>query len=278
MEIQTEKKNEGKHRTFTLEEMNAIQVKKNIHTDTIAIVVLGACENHGDHMPFGSDFIFPMGLAKRVASTINKSNTDEIQKGNNVVILPAIPYGVSLHHNQFQMTMSLQPTTMIMIIQDILESLIMNNVKRILILNGHDGNIGPMEVASRNIKDKHPEVMIACLESWWTLVGQIDKSLFEVWNGLGHGGEAETSTMLAIRPDLVNMEYAPGQVIPKLPDNAIRIYWKFNELTKTGTTGAPQKASATKGIEAIKILENVIISFLKDMEKSNWKYGTSSIS
>jgi creatinine amidohydrolase len=259
--------------------MNAIQVKENVHSNTTAIMVLGACENHGDHMPFGSDFIFPMELAKRVALAINKNenggNGVDIVN-SNIIILQPIPYGVSSHHNQFQMTMSLHPATMIMVIQDVFESLIKNHVKRILVLNGHDGNIGPVEVAARNTKDKHPEVVIACLESWWTLIGQIEKDLFDVWNGLGHGGEAETSAMLASRPELVNMEQAPKEVIPKLPGNDIRIYWKFNELTNTGATGAPQKASIKKGEEAIRILERVVVSFLKEMEKNNWRYGISS--
>ncbi len=272
---------------FNLEEMNAIQVKGNIHSNTTVIIVLGACENHGDHMPFGADFIFPMELAKRVAFTINKngigediedSGKREDKVNGKLIILPPIPYGVSSHHNQFQMTMSFQPATMIMVIQDILESLIKNHVKRILILNGHDGNIGPIEVAARNTKDKYPEVVIACLESWWTLIGQIEKNLFDVWNGLGHGGEAETSTMLATRPELVNMEHAPKEVIPNLPGHDIRIYWKFNELTNIGSTGAPQKASIKKGEEAIKILERVVVSFIKDMDKNNWKYGIRSSS
>jgi creatinine amidohydrolase len=270
---------------FNLEEMNAIQVKENVSSNTTAIVVLGACENHGDHMPFGADFIFPIELARRIASTISKDGiredkSDREVKGNsngNIIILPPMPYGVSSHHNKFQMTMSLQPATMTMVIQDILESLIKNHIKRILILNGHDGNIGPIEVAARNTKDKHQEVVIACLESWWTLVGQIEKDLFDTWNGLGHGGEAETSAMLATRPELVNMGQAPREVIPSLPSNDIRIYWKFNELTDTGATGAPQKASVKKGEEAIRILEKVVVSFLKDMDKNNWKYGTSRI-
>ena len=55
-----------------LEEMNARQVRKDLNKNTIAILVFGACENHGDHMPFGSDFIFPMELAKRIAAKIQK--------------------------------------------------------------------------------------------------------------------------------------------------------------------------------------------------------------
>ncbi|MDQ5842431.1 MAG: creatininase family protein, partial [Thermoproteota archaeon] len=87
-----------------------------------------------------------------------------------------------------------------------------------------------------------------------------------------HGGEAETSAMLAVRPDLVNMTIAPKDVIPKLPDN-VRIYWKFNELTDTGATGAPRKATRAKGDKIITILESVLLAFIQEMEKSQWKYS-----
>lgn len=251
---------EVKYKRF-IEEMNAVEVRKTVNEKTIAILVFGACENHGDHMPFGSDFIFPTEIAKRLASKVN-----------NVIVLPAIPYGVSLHHDQFQMTMSINPETLVGVISDLLSSLIQNKIRRVLIINGHDGNIGPIEVAARSIKNKHPEMTIACLESWWILVGQLKKDLFEVWSGLGHGGEAETSAILAVRPDLVNMVSAPKEVIPKLPEN-IRIFWKFDELTSTGATGAPQKASIEKGNEILQMLEDLLISFIKEMELSDWKYG-----
>jgi len=251
---------EGKDKHL-VEEMNAIEVRKTINEKTIAILVFGACENHGDHMPFGSDFIFPTEVAKRVATKVS-----------NVIVLPAIPYGVSLHHDKFQMTMSINAETLVSIISDLLTSLIQNKIRRVLIINGHDGNIAPIEIAARSIKNKHPEVTIACLESWWILVGELKKDLFEVWNGLGHGGEAETSAVLAVRPDLVNIESAPNEVIPKLPEN-IRIFWKFDELTSTGATGSPQKANIRKGYEILQMIEDVLLSFIKEMESSDWKYG-----
>lgn len=250
-----------------LEEMNAQQVRKNINRRSIAILVFGACENHGDHMPFGSDFIFPMELAKRIVA---KSKTNK-----NTVILPAMPYGVSLHHNEYQMTMSLEPHTLQMVIEDLFSSIIKNGIKRILVINGHDGNIAPIELAARITKNRHTEVVIACLEAWWVLVGEITRNLFEVWGGLGHGGEAETSAMLAVRPDLVNMKQAPNEVIPELPGDKIRIYWRFNELTRTGATGAPKKATIQKGKQALKALENTLLSFIDDMDRTEWRYGLS---
>ena len=244
-----------------VEEMNAMQIKK-VNSETVAILVFGACENHGDHLPFGSDFIVPMDLAKRISKRIG-----------NAIVFPALPYGVSLHHAEFKMTMSLQPDTLVKVIEDLFLSLVRNKISRILVINGHDGNIAPIELAARVTKDKYPDLVIACIESWWVLVGEIRNDLFQVWNGLGHGGEAETSVMLAIRPDLVNMDLAPEVLIPKLPDNGVRIYWKFNELTNTGTTGSPKIATIQKGENALKSLEDALLSFVNEMKIHDWKYG-----
>ena len=245
-----------------LAEMNAAHLKKTVRKDTVAVLIFGACENHGDHMPFGSDFITPFELAKRVASKYRK-----------LLILPPMPYGVSSHHKDFYMTISLEPETMIAVIRDILFSLVSNGVRRILIINGHDGNIAPIELAARFVKEKYPDVVIACLESWWELVGKVLKKTFKVWQGLGHGGEAETSAMLALRPDLVDMKRAPSTIIPRLPED-VRIYWKFKELSHSGAAGAPREASKEKGEKIVRALEDTLLSFIRKMDRNAWKYGT----
>jgi creatinine amidohydrolase len=70
------------------------------------------------------------------------------------------------------------------------------------------------------------------------------------------------------------MNNAPKEIIPNLPNN-IRIYFNFNELTNTGATGAPMKASIQKGQCALRALEDVLLSFVNKMEKYEWKYGIS---
>ncbi len=251
--------------------MNAHRLGAVADENSIAVLVFGACENHGDHMPFGADFIMPFELGRRLAA-----------KNRHIIVLPPLPYGVSSHHKDFYMTISLQPETMISLAFDILESLVHNKIRRILVINGHDGNIAPIELASRKIKERYPDVVISCLESWWTLVSELDKNLFDVWGGMGHGGEAETSAMLAVRPDLVDMSFAPEQVVPKLPGalpdremstNAVRIFWSFKELTNTGATGAPKRATAQKGDRIIQLLEKVLLSFINEMDSAKWNYG-----
>jgi creatinine amidohydrolase len=97
-----------------------------------------------------------------------------------------------------------------------------------------------------------------------------------VWKGLGHGGEAETSAMMAVRPDLVDLKSAPDKIIPNLPGDDIRLYWKFSELTTTGATGAPKEASIQKGQEIIDILARVVLDFIHKMNASKWKYGVAT--
>ena len=246
---------------FLIGEMNAHQIKKKVNDKTVAVLIFGSCENHGDHLPFGSDFIFPFELAKRVAVKIQ-----------NLIILPPIPYGVSSHHKKFYMTISIGTNTLISMIENLLESVYNHGVHKILIINGHDGNIGPIEIAARNTKDRYPNITIACLESWWELIGKISPDTFNVWDGLGHGGEAETSAMMTIRPDLINKNNIPEDTIPNLPKH-IRIFWTMDELTKTGATGSPNNGSVKKGDVICRILEDILISFLLDMENNRWKYG-----
>jgi creatinine amidohydrolase len=71
------------------------------------------------------------------------------------------------------MTVILEPITLIKAIEDICLNLIKNGIRRILILNGHDGNIAPIELSARTLKDKYPDEIIACLEAWWTVIGQV---------------------------------------------------------------------------------------------------------
>jgi creatinine amidohydrolase len=83
--------------------------------------------------------------------------------------------------------------------------------------------------------------------SWYGIKLQTSKNLFDEWSGLGHGGDAETSAMLSVRSDLLpfdflDMKNAPEKRIPKLLPN-IRIYSRFNELTRTGARGAPKESN-----------------------------------
>jgi creatinine amidohydrolase len=106
-----------------------------------------------------------------------------------------------------------------------------------LIVNGHDGNIAAIEIAARQVKVEHPNFNLAVLDAWWITAGNLlPEDTFEIWNGLGHGGEGETSIGLAMFPDLCDMGRAKG-MLPDL-DNNVKLIWNFSELTDVGASGA----------------------------------------
>ncbi len=79
------------------------------------------------------------------------------EKLDNVIVVPCVPFGTSIHYNQYPMSVTLRYDTEIAIAEDIFESLINNGIKHIYILNGHDGNIPALEIAAHNVKNRHKD-------------------------------------------------------------------------------------------------------------------------
>lgn len=245
-----------------LQRMTGNQYHKNKHEFDKAVIAVGSCENHGFHLPFGTDTFVSNILAEKVAERV---------KG--LLVLPPINVGVSEHYAHFPFTLTLQPETLIAVLKDIMRSVIKNGMKKIFIMNGHDGNIAPIEIATRSIKMEFPEVRIASLDAWWVTAGNLlPENTFEVWNGLGHAGEGETSMGLALFPELIEMEYARG-VVPNLPDG-IEIKWNFAELTDCGATGDPTKGTVEKGRLMEEALVNRLVKFFEEMDACDWRYNS----
>jgi creatinine amidohydrolase len=223
-----------------------------------AILAIGSTESHGEHLPYGTDTFVAEYLAKTVAERVE-----------GLIVLPTVPIGMSEHYSSFPIAISLTTQTLIKVIWDILESLFSHDILKLLIVNGHDGNIAAIEAATREFRISHPEMKIAVLEAWWITAGELlPNDTFEAWGGLGHGGEGETSMMLAVAPELVCMERAKG-VMPKLPEY-IQLKWTFNELTPYAATGDPTKATLEKGKMMRDALVDSLVSFIDRMEKQDW--------
>ncbi len=222
---------------------------------------VGAFENHGYHMPFGTDALISNIISEKLAERVE-----------GLMVLPPLNYGLSQHYNKFPFTVSLTPETMTNTIKEVLLEIVRNGIKKIIIMNGHDGNIAPIELAARAVKVAHPDVTIASLNDWWVAAGKlVPEGTFEVWNGLGHAGEGETSMGLALFEDLIEMEHAKG-VVPDLPD-FVEIKWRFEELTDTGASGDPSVATKEKGKKMEEAVLHVLENFIRQMDKNDWNYG-----
>jgi creatinine amidohydrolase len=224
------------------------------------ILPLGSLENHGWHLPFGTDALTAYEIALDIAARLP-----------NTAVLPPLNYGVSEHYKNFSFTVSLQFDTEIAILRDILESVYREGIRKIFIMNGHDGNIAPIEVATRSVKVAHPDFKIVTLEAWWKTVGDVlPTDFFEVWNGLGHAGEGETSIMLELFPELCEPSKAVG-VVPNLPKH-VDVKWTFNELTNTGASGDPTKGTPEKGRKMRQVLVDTVVEILEDLDEKDWEY------
>lgn len=229
-----------------------------------AILALGSCEAHGQHLPLGTDTHVSHMLSVKVAEQVP-----------GTLVLPPVTVGVSEHYAAFPFTIYLKYDTMIAVIRDILRTTIQNGIKKIFIMNGHDGNIAAIEVAAREVKMQCPEARIVALNDWWIAAGKLlPPDTFEVWNGLGHAGEGETSISLSLFEDWCQMAYAEGVTPDHLPDH-VDVKWDFAELTDTAATGDPTKATREKGEQMVEALVGLAVSTIKALDARDWNYASS---
>lgn len=226
-----------------------------------AVLAVGSTECHGDHLPYGTDMLVAEHLAEAVAERVE-----------GLLVLPPVPFGMSMHYASFPVAITLTTETLMGVLREVLDSLLRHGLRRLLIINGHDGNVAAIEAVTREFRVEHPEMKIAVLEAWWKTAAELlPPGTFEVWGGMGHAGEGETSMMLAVAPELVEMDRARG-VVPELPQH-VQVKWTFDELTPYGVTGDPTKATAEKGRMMRDALVGLLVSFLREMDGRGWEIG-----
>lgn len=229
-----------------------------------AIIPIGACESHGDHMPMGTDGMTAHALAVMAAERLNTT-----------FVLAPCYLGMSEHYKHQPIAISMSHDTQIRVLKDKIASLIHWGVTKIFILNGHDGNIPCAEIAAREMKVRHPEISIGILDWWVVIPKMLPADLFEVWAGWGHAGELEASIGLSLFPHLMHMEDARGMVPEVNP--FVKEIWLFNELTKFGATGAPTRGTKEKGDRVVAAVVNFLVDYLGKFETHGLSYPSVEV-
>lgn len=154
------------------------EIKLLAKKNTTAILVFGATEAHGKHLPVNTDTLIPFEIGKEVAEKTNS------------VLLPPVEYGYTYTLRAFPGTISLRSHTLDLIVRDIVGELVRNGFKRILILNGHGGNMPIIRNALKELSDGLS--FRACVASWWEMP--------ELKLAVGHADENEASLYLHFSP------------------------------------------------------------------------------
>jgi creatinine amidohydrolase len=208
---------------------------------TTVILPLGATEQHGPHLPLGTDTFRAMALAERLSSQIP-----------GALIAPALPLGCSDEHTGFPGLLGLAHETLAGLIADCARRVAAWGIRRLIALSAHGGNGRALELAATRIRHELPE-----LDLWIPPKNAaLFDGLLEVADRDGiapeavglHAGESETSQMLHLRPDLVRMDLAqPGyvgdmaEVLPRLLEAGLR------PVTPNGVLGDPRGANGLRG-------------------------------
>ncbi|MEH7331753.1 creatininase family protein [Neobacillus drentensis] len=237
---------------YDLTRMTWREVKEALKTVKFAIIPIGAHEQHGPHMAESCDAV----LAEKMAIKLGEKMFPFC------IVTPTVNMGVSQHHLNFPGTISLQPNTLIAILNDMISSLKHHGIEKFLLLNSHGGNQSTLNVASMTLT-KELEVEIYYAKTTASAKQSIKN--FVTSNLFGHSCEREVSEALYLAPELVRPELLEkgdiqeeGRWKQLRPGNAIQGFYYYEEMTQNGCIGDATKASWEIGRQIVEeSLENL---------------------
>ena len=230
-------------------ECTRFEVEEKIHSNAYAILPVGACEQHGPHLPIGTDTYLAEYYSEKIASKIN------------ALIFPSVSFGYSWVWKELPGTLTLSQETFNHLLVELMVSLIGKKKKKILIVNGHDSNCKGLRYAARDIRDKYPEIQVLIIfyPNMNDLYAKYMES--EKWHGMFHAEEWETSLMLSAKEELVHMEKAVCEYPQKPPLYGLDSS-SLSTLSHSGIFGDATVATKEKGDNLIAELTDYLVDLL----------------
>ena len=210
-----------------------VDVAQRIEAGTLAVLALGACEQHGAHLPLTTDTDMAHGVGSRLA--------DEL----DALLLPPIAYGDAWTASAYPGTISISPRTLQAMMEDIGHELLRMGVAGLIIVNGHFGNREPMLLAARALTMAGLPVCHLDYPGLERLAAEICDSQ-PAAPGFYHADEVETAIMLAVAPEGVDMARAEPSY-PDFPPTFGSESLQFRDFNPSGVFGDPRPATAAKG-------------------------------
>lgn len=235
--------------------------------EPIAVLPLGATEQHGPHLPLETDSIIAEGIVERVRRLLPENPTIEF--------LPVEPVGYSVEHMDVEGTKSLSFDAAVRRWIAIGEDAFRRGVRKFVMLNAHGGNSPLMTIVVTELRVRHAMLAVA---TSWTRFGYPGDVVSPQERAFGiHGGMVETSVMLALRPDLVDMEKAAD--FPNAQQRFagefkhLRAYgphafgWKMSDLSADGVAGNAAAATAAAGERILDHAARGVAELLDDVDR-----------
>jgi creatinine amidohydrolase len=202
-------------------------------TGVVAVLPVGALEQHGPHLPLTTDTVLATGVARRIASRIGGW------------LLPAVTYGEAWSAEGWPGTISVSPETLRAMVEDIGRGIARVGCFGLVIVNGHFGNRDPIALASRTLAGFGVRVQTLDYPGLEEAAAEFCTSK-PAAPGFYHADEVETSMMLALAPDSVRMDLAVAEY-PCFPDNFGAAPMQLSAFNRSGVFGDPLAANAATG-------------------------------
>lgn len=235
-------------------------VVKNTDYEVI-VLPWGSFEAHNYHLPYSTDSIQAEAIALESARIAWESAA-------RVAVLPAIPFGVQTGQQDIKLDINLNPSTILKITSDIIETLNRQKLYKFVVLNGHGGN--EFKPVLRELQYKYPKMFLSLVN--WYAQAEI-KQVFE--NPGDHAAEMETSMMLHIAPELVSDPAKAGEgksfqfKIPGLNNGTAWAERQWSKISEDTGVGNPRGASKEKGEILFNLLCRKIAGYLVDLHKAD---------
>jgi creatinine amidohydrolase len=251
--------------TVFLGEMTTLEVEGFLEQHQTVIVPIGSTEQHGPHAPLATDVLVPVEVARRIAPRIG------------AVVAPPVSYGLSYPHTGFTGVVQLRIPTFMAVIEDLCDSLSTVGFRRIVFLNGHFDNTYAIAYACANAAPRLAAGTRAFPVNYWDGMTPAEAAeYFDPSNGL-HANKGETAAVLAINPDLVDMDRANVE-FPPFPETtsgaAVHTAFFFSNpgsvhrATHSGTWGDAREASPEFGRRYLQVVAEATIRVLDDVERT----------
>jgi creatinine amidohydrolase len=212
-----------------LAELTSPELRSRLSETDVVIIPVGATEQHGPHLPLCTDSINIQAVAEDAARI------------ERVLVAPTVVYGVSDNHMAYCGTISLRSQTLVAVLLDVGQSLLRHGFRRLLLLNGHGGNLDAMGIAAHELRLSQPEAVVAFTD----VVSFIYDGYEPVSKIIYHADEGETAHTLAVAPELVRMDRAVREVTPSFSDYYLRYYAAGGEMTGRVSYGLPPTETLT---------------------------------
>lgn len=249
---------------YRYEEFTWPEIKGAVSGNRVCVLPVGTIEQHGPHLPLVTDVLTAAEMSRLAVERIPTES----------VLLPPVFYAFNEHHLDFPGTIAVAGETFVKYVSDVGRSLAHHGFRKILLVNGHGSNVPFLDVAARNITNQTPAV--CAMVPWWNLVPRpLLKELreSEFPGGMAHGCELETSVLLYLRGDLVQMDLAEKDINFQASEyfywdleSGSPVYFQewFSRYSKTGTVGDPTKATREKGRRFVEAVVDRLVAVIRE--------------